>query len=139
MSTETTINDYLAHLLAQANRKLNKQLGDKGVPLEQWRVLRVLAESESMTMKGLAETVSMNRPTMSKIVDKLVAEALVFRVPDSEDRRKIRISLSEKGKSLFVVHDERVNTHQVLIEHNYGISETKQLKEMLEDLLNKLS
>lgn len=139
MTSDGSINDYLAHLLAQANRKLNKQLSDKGVPLEQWRILRVLFESDGMTMRELADAVSLNRPTMSKSADKLVADALVYRVPDPDDRRKVRIFLSEKGKSLFIEQDEHVSTHQHSVENDYGVEETKQLKEMLESLLTKIS
>jgi len=139
MITDSTINDYLAHLVAQANRKLNKQLSEKGVPLDQWRLLRVLSESDGMTMRELADAVSLNRPTMSKIVDKLVADALVYRVPDPSDRRKIRIFLSEKGKSLFIRQNEHVSTHQHSVEADYGVEETQRLKEMLENLLKKIS
>ncbi len=139
MNSDSSINDYLAHLVAQANKRLNKQLSDKGVPLDQWRILRILFEADGMTMRELADAVSLNRPTMSKAVDKLVAEALVYRVPDHDDRRKIRIFLSEKGKSLFIEQNEHVQTHQDSVETGYGIEETKQLKVMLESFIKQLS
>ncbi len=139
MATQDSINDYLAHLLAQANRRLNKQLSKKGVPVDQWRILRVLHESDGLTMRELADSVSLNRPTMTKIVDKLVADALAYRVPDPEDRRKVRIFLSEQGKSLFREQNEQVTVHQEHVESDYGVEETKRLKQMLEKLLIRIS
>ena len=138
MAPTDSINDYLAHLLAQANRRLNRQLNEKGVPVDQWRVLRVLHESDGLTMRELADSVSLNRPTMTKVVDRLVADTLAYRVPDPRDRRKVRIFLSDQGRALFRKQDEYVSTHQKLVEKGYGIEETKQLKEMLEKFLSRV-
>ena len=139
MATETSINDYLAHLLAQANRRLNMQLSEEGVPLDQWRVLRVLYESDGLTMRALADAVTMNRPTMTKVVDKLVADALVYRVPDPKDRRKVRIFLSDQGRTLYSDQNQRVSTHQDGVESTYGVEETQQLKGMLEAFLKRVT
>lgn len=138
MASETTINDYLAHLLAQANRRLNKQLSEEGVPLEQWRILRVLHESDGLTMRALADSVTLNRPTMTKVVDKLVADALAYRVPDPKDRRKVRIFLSDQGRTLVREQNDLVRTHQDSVENTYGVEETQQLKGMLETFLKRV-
>jgi len=66
MTIAKSTNDYLAHLLAQANRRLNMQLSDKGVPLDQWRILSVLFESDGMTMRALADAVSMPFPCIAR-------------------------------------------------------------------------
>lgn len=139
MSDANSINDYLAHLVAQANKRLNKQLSESGVPLDQWRILRTLSEADGMTMRALADAVSLNRPTMTKIVDKLVAEALVYRVPDPGDRRKVRIFLSDKGKAVLLQHNENVSNHQVAFESDYGVEEAARLKTMLEQLIKQIS
>lgn len=139
MVTENSTNDYLAHLLAQANRRLNMQLNDEGVPLDQWRILSVLSEKDGMTMRELADAVSVHRPTMTKVVDRLVADALAYRIPDPNDRRKVRIFLSDQGKILYKEQNERVTTHQENFEINYGVEETQQLKDMLESLLKRIS
>lgn len=138
MDNDASINDYLAHLLAQANRRLNKQLSEEGVPLDQWRILRVLHEADGLTMRGLAEAVSLNRPTMTKVVDKMVADALTYRVPDPNDRRKVRIFLSDKGRLLFQEQNKLVSTHQDAVEGSFGVEETKQLKSMLESFLKQI-
>ena len=139
MAAESSINDYLAHLLAQANRRLNKQLSEEGVPLDQWRILRVLHESDGMTMRALADSVTLNRPTMTKVVDKLVADALAYRVPDPKDRRKVRIFLSDQGRALFREQNDLVRSHQDSVENTDGVEETQQLKGMLETFLKRIT
>ena len=139
MKEDESINDYLAHLVAQANRRMNKALSEEGVPLDQWRILRVLQESGGMTMRALADSVTLNRPTMTKIVDKLVIDGLAYRVPDPEDRRKVRIFLSDQGKALYRQQNELVSSHQAAVEDNYGTEETQQLKDMLESFLKRMS
>ncbi len=138
MQNDRTTNDYLAHLFAQANRKLNMQLHSEGVPLEQWRVLSVLFESHGMTMRELADAVSTNRPTMTKIVDRLVADALAYRVLDPQDRRKVRIFLSDQGKALYRKQSKLVYSHQENVESNFGSEQTERLKSMLEEFLTRL-
>ena len=138
MDNDASINDYLAHLLAQANRRLNKQLSEEGVPLDQWRILRVLDESDGMTMKALAEAVSLNRPTMTKVIDKMVGDALTYRVPDPKDRRKVRIFLSDQGRSLFKEQNQLVSSHQDSVEGNFGVEQTQKLKDMLESFLKQV-
>ncbi|MEX0281293.1 MAG: MarR family winged helix-turn-helix transcriptional regulator [Arenibacterium sp.] len=138
MQKQRMTSDYLAHLLAQANRKLNMQLHGKGVPLEQWRVLSVLFETQGMTMRELADAVSMNRPTMTKIVDRLVSEALAYRVPDPTDRRKVRIFLSDQGKALYRQQNELVSNHQDGVENEFGLEQTERLKSMLETFLARV-
>jgi hypothetical protein len=56
------INDYLAHLLAQANRQVNRQLSSEGVALENWRILLTIAEESGPTMRALARKLSMHHP-----------------------------------------------------------------------------
>ena len=58
------ITEHLAYLLAQANREINRQLDARfrteGVPVEQWRILKVLSDGEGHSMGELAEAVLLN-------------------------------------------------------------------------------
>jgi MarR family transcriptional regulator, organic hydroperoxide resistance regulator len=136
MMSEKPINDYLAHLLMQANRHVTRQLASEGVSVEQWRVLKVISQHGGLTMREMARMLSLHHPTLTKIVDKMVAEALVYRVPDPDDRRKIRIFISEKGKGVLQQQNERVGDHQVKVEDQHGPDEVRKLKAMLEQFIS---
>ena len=66
----------LQSLLSEASRKatadLERVLRPKGVPVEYWRVLEVLADESGRPMTALADTVSMRLPTLSKLIDRMV-------------------------------------------------------------------
>lgn len=133
--SDKSINEYLAHLLVQANRQVNRQLSLEGVSLEQWRALKVIYEQAGLTMRELARSLAQNNPTLTKIIDKMVSEALVYRLPDQVDRRKVRLFISDKGRSVLQQQDERVADHQGKMEDVYGSAQTQQLKAMLELLI----
>ena len=40
-------------------------------------------------------------PTLTKIIDKMVAEQLVYRAPDPNDRRRVLILTAPAGKALY--------------------------------------
>src|SRR5258707_7258055 len=72
------ITEHLAYLLAQANREINRQLDARfrteGVPVEQWRILKVLSDGEGHSMGELAEAVLLNHPTLTKMVDRMESD-----------------------------------------------------------------
>ncbi|QQN66711.1 MarR family transcriptional regulator [Bradyrhizobium diazoefficiens] len=133
------INEYLAHLIAQANRQLSRQLTEEGVPLDQWRILKILIDTNGLSMGEAADLVAMNSWTLTKIIDRMVSEALVYRIPDPDDRRKVRLAVSEKGRSLFARQNALVSEHQTNLENSYGDKQTQQLKSLLESFIRQIS
>ena len=124
---ERSLNEHLSHLLAQANRHLSRQLTAEGVSLDQWRLMKVLSESGGLPMGKLAEELALNLPTLTKLVDRMVQEALVYRVPDPNDRRKVRMFLSDKGASLLASQNKRVEEHEAKGEDSYGNEDAQRL------------
>ncbi|MDU5476058.1 MULTISPECIES: MarR family winged helix-turn-helix transcriptional regulator [Pantoea] len=133
--SDKPLNEYLAHLLVQANRRVNRQLSLEGITLEHWRALKVIAVQDGVTMRELSDELMQNFPTLTKIIDKMVLEALVYRRPDEQDRRKVRLHISDKGKAVLDQQNNRVNEHQDKLEGVYGSDESQMLKEMLEQFL----
>ncbi|WP_204301880.1 MarR family winged helix-turn-helix transcriptional regulator, partial [Stenotrophomonas maltophilia] len=66
------ITEHLTYLLAQANREINRQLetrlAKEGVPVEQWRILKVLSDGNGHSMGELADAVLLNHPTLTKMI-----------------------------------------------------------------------
>ncbi|MDQ1196207.1 MarR family winged helix-turn-helix transcriptional regulator [Agrobacterium sp. SORGH_AS 787] len=95
----------LADLISGVNRQIEQALEGPlkahGVSLEQYRVFKALAARSGIPMGDLAAQVFVDSPTLTKIVDKMVASADVFRGPDPNDRRRVLVFLSEKGSATF--------------------------------------
>jgi DNA-binding MarR family transcriptional regulator len=69
-----------------------------GMNLSEVDVLDVLAHSEvGLNCSEIAETTLITKGGITGILDRLEARGLVQRLPSREDRRSIRIQLTEKG------------------------------------------
>ncbi len=75
-------------------------LSPEGLTLDQWLVLAALAEERGLTMTELTARSPASGPTLTRVVDKLVATATVYREVDPEDRRRVRVYLSPRGRAL---------------------------------------
>ena len=137
----TPITEHLAYLLAQANREINRQLDARfkkeGVPVEQWRILKVLSDGKGHSMGDLADAVLLNHPTLTKMVDRMVSDALVYRVQDPDDRRKVVMFISDRGKTLTQRLNSLALSQEPHIAENYGNKATADLKRLLESLIEK--
>jgi len=71
-----------------------------GITEQQWRVLRVLWERESMPLLELAELTLISPPSLVGIIDRLSKIAMVRRVRSELDRRVVNIEITLKGRVL---------------------------------------
>jgi MarR family transcriptional regulator, organic hydroperoxide resistance regulator len=142
-SSNTPLTEHLAYLLAQANREINRQLevrlSTEGVPVEQWRILKVLSDGQGHSMGELAEAVLLNHPTLTKMVDRMVSDSLVYRRQDAEDRRKVLMFIADRGKALCKRLNSLAASQEAHILQNYGDKPTSELKRLLENLIDAAS
>ena len=142
-SPSTPITEHLAYLLAQANREINRQLesrlSQEGVPVEQWRILKVLSDGNGHSMGELADAVLLNHPTLTKMIDRMVSDALVYRVQDPDDRRKVLMFSSDRGAILCKRLNSLAMSQEAHIVENYGDKSTSELKRLLESLIDSSS
>ncbi|MBN9486561.1 MAG: MarR family transcriptional regulator [Alphaproteobacteria bacterium] len=140
-SAASPITVHLAYLLAQANREINRQLETRlrteGVPVEQWRILKVLSDGNGRSMGDLAEAALLNHPTLTKTIDRMVANSLVYRISDPGDRRKVLIFCSDRGKALVRRLVPLALDQEAFLSENYGGKAMAQLKRLLETLIDR--
>lgn len=82
-----------------AARRLQAVLDEDGCSLDAWRVLALLADGEGHNMTSVAEAVFLPPPTLTKLVDHLVDQNLVYRRVDPLDRRRILVHLTPRGET----------------------------------------
>lgn len=138
-----TLQSYLVYLLSEAERHVNRQLAeqfrDEGVPVEYWRILQALADGHGHAVGELAKAVLMNHPTLTKTLDRMVSEALVYRRQNTSDRRRVAVYAATRGQALLRRLDAQAVEHQNLIAGTFGVDETRQLMHQLQDLLRCLA
>lgn len=64
----------------------------------QMHILRILEENGSMSQRVLQELLRIQPGSMSEIAAKLEAAGLILRERSEEDRRRVTVSITEKGK-----------------------------------------
>lgn len=72
-----------------------------GVTLVQCHAIVEIGRAEEITLNVLAEILNVDKSTMSRTIDNLVRQNFVSREIHSENRRYIRIALTEDGKKIY--------------------------------------
>ena len=70
------------------------------VTLTQYRTLVVLASRGPQNLAGLAEAVGVTPATATRMCDRLVRKDLIRRRTERDDRRHLRVMLTENGRAL---------------------------------------
>ncbi|WP_405584476.1 MarR family winged helix-turn-helix transcriptional regulator [Streptomyces sp. NBC_01190] len=106
----------LAHLLSHAERRLVRRLAEllavEGCTVEQWRVLSAVADGGGHPMTEIAEYALLPAPSLTKLVDRMVADNLVYRGPDPEDRRRVLLYPAARGRALHRRAAQRIAADQ---------------------------
>ncbi|MEV5424434.1 MarR family winged helix-turn-helix transcriptional regulator [Streptomyces cellulosae] len=93
--------EELLHLLTRAERlsveRIRSVLDEFGCSVEAWRVLDLLSDGTGHTMTAVAGHAFLPAPTLTKLVDQLVDQNLVFRRVDPRDRRRVLAQLTPRG------------------------------------------
>jgi DNA-binding MarR family transcriptional regulator len=84
-------------MLAIRTEIRHQRSSDLSVP--QFRVLMFLNRHEGASLSDVAEHLGLTLPSMSKMIDGLVARRLVGREMDHSDRRRITLSLTPEGQT----------------------------------------
>ena len=80
--------------------ELQAALEPHGVTLGQYFVLRELWENEGITQRELSAQVSIGEPSLVAALDALERTDLVTRIRSKQDRRKIHVYLTARGRGL---------------------------------------
>jgi DNA-binding MarR family transcriptional regulator len=93
----------LLHLLSHTQHRVTTRaaaaLRNQRSSLEEWRVLSLLADGRGHSMSEIAEFALTPAPTMTKLIDRMVANNLVYRRVDPADRRRVLVFLSARGRT----------------------------------------
>jgi DNA-binding MarR family transcriptional regulator len=80
---------------------------DMDLSVPQLRSLGFLRDHEGACLSDVAEHLGLTLPSMSKLIDGLVARAFVLRHTHPSDRRRVTLALTEGGRNaLQVAHEQ---------------------------------
>jgi DNA-binding MarR family transcriptional regulator len=112
-ATAIATSEELALLLGEAERRVKRRLGQvlsaHDCTVERWRTLALLDGGESHRMSELAEVSQLPPASLTRLIDGMVADNLVYRKADSGDRRGVLVHVTPRGSALYRRLSERIS------------------------------
>jgi DNA-binding MarR family transcriptional regulator len=132
---------HLALLLERASRivadRLTRDIGLDGVTSDHWRVLRHLSDETGHSMGEIAERQSINPPTLTKLIDRMVSKSMVQRAADPEDSRRVLVYATDAGLELLDELQSRMDRHHAELGALLGERNARQLERLLTMLIDE--
>jgi MarR family transcriptional regulator, 2-MHQ and catechol-resistance regulon repressor len=115
-------------------RYLRPTMSEKGLGESDFRVLEVLLHKGPLPVNVIGPKVDLNAGSVSVAVDRLHKKGFVSRVESSSDRRVRTVSLTEKGREVFIPLFRR---HAALIKRVFQEISAEELQQ-LDTVLKKV-
>ncbi len=130
-STSAASPGTYGRVTAWMAKQVELALGVLDITLPQYRVLGLLAEGSAVS-SALANRLAVRPPSVTAVVDGLVARKLVERASVADDRRQISLLLTDEGRLLIAAADEAVDKQLVAIASS--LKDDEQTEEILHSI-----
>ena len=98
------LDEHVCFLMDVATRRItkfyNRRLRRFGITYNHLFILTCLWEREGVNVKDLAKRLCLDSSSLTGHLDRMERTALVVRQDDPDDRRAVRVFLTEKGRQL---------------------------------------
>lgn len=117
MTTETSqpaaasieeLADIVTYLQRHLLRKMTRSANSSHISIPQFTILSYLETTGEMTMGQLASYMGHTTPATTGLIDRLTETGLVERRNAPEDRRKVLVSITTKGKQILQSSREEI-------------------------------
>ena len=91
----------LAVLAGEVSRALSQiYTREFGISIPEWRIVANLGRFGPLNAGDLAERSSLDKPKVTRALQKLEARGLVERAIEARDRRQVRLTLTRRGRAM---------------------------------------
>jgi len=111
---QTPVRSHPGRTIARLARQVELAVAGVDLTLSQYRVLGILGDGREAA-SALAEKLAVSRPSVTGVVDGLVARGLVRRDQGDCDRRRIDVDLTAAGRELLARADAAVDERMARI------------------------
>lgn len=134
--------DSLARLIALARRRLRQTVGRRvtrfGLSPQQFWVVVFVGSENGPALSALCERMRIDTPTGSRIVSGLVRRGLVKMVRDPADRRRIRLTLTVRGRTLLPRLRPLADEFRGVVTRDLSRAEAIELRRLLNKVVGSL-
>jgi DNA-binding MarR family transcriptional regulator len=133
------VDDYLPALLAQASHLISGEFHRvaraHGFAVSEWRVLATLAGNDPMSIGTLAQITTIKQPTVTRVLDRMEAKALVKRLHDANDRRVTLVRITPQGTRMVSRLIPLAREHEQRVLEPFGLQRAENLKGILRSII----
>lgn len=110
----------------RVNALLRRCIGDEDITLDQYLVIRYLRMKGRSISSELADVFGVGKSSITAIMTRLSDKRLIERIPDVKDRRVIYLSLTEAGRKLAEMIDDRIRERLSTVMNQFSREEALQ-------------
>lgn len=118
--------------------KFTPMLRENDLSVQQWRVLRILNDSNNLVATDLSSRSYLMMPSLSRILKNLESRGFIKRTIDDKDQRRSIISITSTGKELVKRLLPQSKNRYDHIETVLGTEKLHDLQELLEETIELL-
>ena len=106
MDKVTEIEEHMIevrNLFVQIFNKMvkgSRRISDMPITLSQMKALTAFHDDREYSMTELSKNALVKMPSMTEMVDRLESEGVLRRVRDTQDRRVVKVGLTDRGKKI---------------------------------------
>jgi homoprotocatechuate degradation regulator HpaR len=105
---------------------------------QQWRIIRVLAETDGADMLSLSARSLIQPSSLSRTIPLLVQRGIVTRRADDGDQRRILVSLAARGRQLFDIMSQESVRIYASLEADIGPRRMADIYRLLDDMIEAI-
>ncbi len=105
----------------------------------QWGVLSLLFEQDGLTVGAISHSRGVDAPTVTGIVKRLEQSKLVERLHDKQDRRVVKVYLTEEGRAIMPELIVEVGDLNESVVQSFSPEEQRDLLRKLQEIVVNLS
>jgi len=103
---ELALEQFIPYRLSLASNAVSQVIAstyeeEYGLKTQEWRLVAVLAEGGELTQQELVRRTKMDKVTISRAAQVLEAKGILTRVPNADDARSLRLSLTADGRRIY--------------------------------------
>jgi len=137
--SQRKLSDHTAYWLHRLSRsvlaRFDGRLSELGITVAQFMVMLVIYSVEGMTPQNLSKYIDVDKGSITRIIDRLVAKGQVVRRAIQGDRRVVALELTKEGerlmKKLLKIADEEDNAWLNVL----SVAEITEFRKLLGKLL----
>ncbi|MEP2952638.1 MAG: MarR family winged helix-turn-helix transcriptional regulator [Sulfitobacter sp.] len=114
------------------SKKLSKVYGDPyGLSTPEWRVLAHVVHCEKMSVREIHDSVSLDKPSVSRAVSKLEKASLLAKSTSDRDHRLVEIEVTDKGLEVFQQIVPEALAFETVVLKTFNAEDRQQLDDLL--------